>query len=240
MTKEEFILTIGPWNIAIQTRFRELKHRLRAYLGQGQPDHTICISDEEFRQEEEAYRQRTKVCSCPDFFIEGLAIQRKLTALLFEHDTLLFHGSAVAVDGQTYLFIAQSGTGKSTHTALWRQLFGDRAVMVNDDKPFLAISNAGVQVIGSPWNGVHHQGSNITLPLKAICILERGQTNRIQKISFKESLFMLMQQSKCPGNRGQYMALIEKLSQVEFYRMQCNTQIEAAKIAFEAMSGGTV
>ncbi len=59
---------------------------------------------------------------------------RKLAESLLEYGVLLFHGSSVAVDGFGYIFAAQSGTGKSTHARLWRELLGERAVMVNDDK----------------------------------------------------------------------------------------------------------
>ena len=47
------------------------------------------------------------------------------------YDTILFHGSVIAVDGEGYLFTAKSGTGKSTHARLWRETFGDRAVRVS-------------------------------------------------------------------------------------------------------------
>lgn len=48
---------------------------------------------------------------------------------------ILLHSSCVVVDGAAYAFSADSGTGKSTHTALWLKHFGNRAYMLNDDKP---------------------------------------------------------------------------------------------------------
>jgi hypothetical protein len=59
--------------------------------------------------------------------VDGTVIQEKIAGQLLERDTLLLHGSTVAVDGQAYLFTAPCHTGKSTHTRLWRELFGDRA-----------------------------------------------------------------------------------------------------------------
>ena len=59
--------------------------------------------------------------------VDGTVIQEKIAGQLLERDTLLLHGSTVAVDGQAYLFTAPCHTGKSTHTRLWRKLFGDRA-----------------------------------------------------------------------------------------------------------------
>jgi hypothetical protein len=176
-----------------------------------------------------------------DEYLESISLQRKITETLFEYDTLLFHGSVVAVDGQAYLFTAKSGTGKSTHTRFWREIFGDRAIMVNDDKPFLRITQEGVVAYGSPWNGKHGLGNNIHVPLKAICILERGEENRIQPITPQEALPMLMQQSQRPQNRKnllKYMELVDQLSRkTEFYRMSCNMDPQAAVVAYEAMSG---
>ena len=40
----------------------------------------------------------------------------------------VLHSSAIAVDGNAYLFSAHSGTGKSTHTSLWLDHFKDRAL----------------------------------------------------------------------------------------------------------------
>lgn len=175
-----------------------------------------------------------------DAFLELTAVQRKITEELFLFDVLLFHGSVVAVDGTAYLFTAKSGTGKSTHTRLWRELLGTRAVMVNDDKPFLRFTEKGVLAYGSPWNGKHRLGSNIRVPLRSICILERGQKNHIQEISPKYALPMLIQQSSRPMNgalMGKYMELIDLLSSgVRFYRMRCNMELAAAELAFTTMS----
>lgn len=69
-----------------------------------------------------------------DEYLETLALYRKIVERLLEWDTLLFHGSCISVDSKAYLFTAKSGTGKSTHTQLWKKRFGERAVFINDDK----------------------------------------------------------------------------------------------------------
>ena len=176
-----------------------------------------------------------------DAFLELTAVQRKIAEELFRYDTLLFHGSVVAVDGEAYLFTAKSGTGKSTHTRLWRELLGDRAVMVNDDKPFLRLTEQGVLACGSPWNGKHGLGNNLCVPLKAVCILERGEENRIRPVSAKQALTMLVQQSNRPMDRKwlpKYLELLDRLAcSVEFYRLACNMDPRAALVSYQAMSG---
>ena len=175
-----------------------------------------------------------------DAYLETIAVQRKIAEKLFDCDTLLFHGSVIAVDGEAFLFTAKSGTGKSTHTRLWRELLGEKAVMVNDDKPFLEITEREVIVHGSPWNGKHRLGANISVPLKAVCILERGEENKIHRISAQEALAMLLQQSNRPMDRRKmpkYLELLDELSRkTAFYRLECNMDPQAAKIAYETMS----
>ena len=216
------------------------------FISENKAYHSIIITSEDIVFEREKAIREAELEGLPsreysEAYLETIALQRKITEILFDHDTLLFHGSVIAVDGQAYLFTAKSGTGKSTHTRFWREVFGDRAIMVNDDKPFLRITQEGVIAYGSPWNGKHGLGNNIHVPLKAICILERGEENRIQPITPQEALPMLMQQSQRPQNRKnllKYMELVDQLSQkTEFYRMSCNMDPEAAVVAYEAMSG---
>ena len=199
------------------------------------------IAFEREKSEREDRLEGIPVRKFTDAYLETVAVQRKITECLFAYDTLLFHGSVVAVDGEGYLFTAKSGTGKSTHTRLWREMLGDRAVMVNDDKPFLRLTEDAVLACGSPWNGKHGLGRNMSVPLKAVCILERGEENRIQKISAKQVLPMLVQQSNRPMDSRwmlKYLELLDKLaSGVAFYRLACNTDPQAALVSYQAMSG---
>ncbi len=177
-----------------------------------------------------------------DAYLETLAVYRKLAESLIEYDTLLFHGSAVAVDGVCYLFAAKSGTGKSTHVRFWRELLGGRAVMVNDDKPLLAISDKGAIVWGTPWDGKHRLSSNISVPLRAICLLERGEKNSIEPISQKEAWPALWRQSYHPAEPDKLkrtLALVDGLSKhARLYRLNCTPDIQAARMAYEAMRKG--
>lgn len=63
---------------------------------------------------------------------------------------ILLHSSCVVVDGVAYAFSADSGTGKSTHTALWLKHFGNRAYMLNDDKPAIRLVGDRVYACGTP------------------------------------------------------------------------------------------
>jgi len=204
----------------------------------------VAAEDLEFEQKrsaEDDIRCGRNVREISSEYLESLAVYRKIAEVLPERKTLLFHGSALAVDGQGYLFTAKSGTGKSTHAALWRQCFGDRVVMINDDKPLLQVTDEGVYVCGTPWNGKHRLGCNRRVPLKAVCILERAEENRICRISHKEAWPILLQQSyrsERPEGFAQTLKLLDSIRETTaFYRLGCNMEPEAARLAYETLSG---
>lgn len=211
-------------------------------------DFIIGISDTDIEYERRKSEAEDKKEGIPiryftDEYLETLAVYRKIAEQMLSYDTILFHGSVIAVDGCGYLFTAKSGTGKSTHARLWRETFGDRAVMVNDDKPLLRITKEGVIAYGTPWDGKHRLSSNTSVPLKGICILERSAKNHIVRLDSKEQLRsaypMMVQQthkSSNPSSARRTMELIDRLmDDVPIYRLSCNMEPEAAKIAYEGM-----
>ena len=151
----------------------------------------------------------------------------------------MLHGSTVAVDGTAYLFTAACGTGKSTHTRLWREAFGSRAVMVNDDKPFLRLTEDGALACGAPWSGKHGLDENITVPLGGICLLRRGPENRIQPVSEAELLPMLLHQCHCPEGQEAVMETMVRVlaARVPLWQMECTKAPDAAHTAYRAMRG---
>ena len=182
---EAFILEIAGLATYVQPMFFSTREYCRPYLTERQPEFFIEVTAEDLiRQQaaldQEADQEGLRRRKFTDPFLERTVIQEKIAEKLLEKDTLLLHGSTVAVDGQAYLFTAPCGTGKSTHTRLWREQFGGRAVMVNDDKAFLQLRRDGVWVYGSPWTGKHGIGNNISVPLKGICFLQRGTNNKIE------------------------------------------------------------
>ena len=215
------------------------------YLTEEPEEFSVSVSetDIEFEREKSAKEDALEgipVRNFSDAYLETIAVQRKITEKLFEYDTLLFHGSVIAVDGEAFLFTAKSGTGKSTHTRLWREVFGSRAVMINDDKPFLKITEKDIIAFGTPWNGKHRLSQNIAMPLSAICILERGKENHIAEISPKDALMMLFQQSNRPMNKLlmlKYLDLIDNLAKkLRFFRLYCNMEKEAALVSYRGMT----
>ena len=241
----QFKIKIAGSVAAVDSLFDSTPHYLKAYLTEDAPDFSVTVTESDLRFEqaeldkealEEGFRRR----EFTDPFLERAAIQRAFAEFLFDRDILLIHGSTVAVDGRAYLFAAKSGTGKSTHTRLWRQVFGQRAVMINDDKPFLHLTDTGVIAFGSPWSGKHGLDTNICAPLVGICILQRGQENIIRPLSAEEALPRLHKEAYIPMDaekHPKFQTLVEKLArQVPLWHMTCTKDPQTAQVAFDAMS----
>ena len=237
-------MKIAGYPAQVTSLFDSTRDYCRNYLTEEKPEFFIAVTPEDlaFEQkmlDEEAAEEGIRRRRFTEPFLERAAIQRKFAEYLFERNVLLFHGSAVAVDGEGYLFTAKCGTGKSTHTRLWRQVFGQRAVMVNDDKPFLQITEDGVQMHGAPWSGKHGLDTNITVSLKGICILERGTENRIWPVEAGTVMNMLQKQACAPldaSKEADFRKLVKQLSEkTALWKMECNKEEQAAVIAYAVM-----
>ena len=240
------VYRIAEHTIRIKTLYERMHSEAAAFAASGVPDLTVEISQADIDAEREQSARTNEAeglgnPSYSDAYLETLAVYRKIAERLPLSGIVLFHGSAIAVDGEAYLFTAKSGTGKSTHARLWRALLGERAVMINDDKPLIRIAPDGATVFGTPWNGKHRLGINGSAPIRAICLLERGERNRIERIDPRAAYPMLLQQTYRPASLDALKAtltLLDTLMQtVAFYRLSCNMEPEAARVSYEAMKG---
>lgn len=199
----------------------------------------ICITDEDIQYEREHSEDDIKYSKA---YLEYISAYRKFSEKSVDYGVVLCHGSVVEVDGMAYMFTAASGTGKSTHTKLWREYFGDRAIMINDDKPLLRFKEDGVYVYGTPWDGKHHISTNKSAKLAGICLLRQDKENSIRKMEPQESLTMLMNQTYRPRNAEALLKTFdyidELINRVPMYNMGCTISEEAVEVAYKAMSEG--
>ena len=121
------------------------------------------------------------------------------------------------------------------------QYLGERAVIINDDKPLLRIADGIVTAYGTPYNGKHRRGCTLSVPLKAICILERGKENHIEPVGKNAVYPLLVQQVYRPSDADMLvrtLTLLDRMTEnVGLYRLRCNMDIEAAKVAYHGMKG---
>lgn len=173
-----------------------------------------------------------------EYMLMGAQFYEKL--LFFKG--MLLHASAVVVDGKAYLFSAPSGTGKSTHTGLWLEYFGDRAYILNDDKPAIRIADGKCYAYGTPFSGKFDLSRNERVPIQGIAVVERAQTNSIVRLSEREAIYALLNQTVRPQSVELYTKLLDTIqsviTQVPVYKLYCNISVDAVRTAYTQMQKG--
>ena len=207
------------------------------YFGKEQPKFVAVMTEQDILAEQSQTEEKF-----PPAYFESLAVFRKLLDYTLKNcDGIVFHSSAIMVDGNAYLFTAPSGTGKSTHARLWREMLGDRAVMINDDKPIVKYVDGEFYVYGTPWNGKHGLGTNTRAKIKAICKISQAKENTIRRASTAEMLLTIFNQTVRPSKQedmDRLLGLVEKLlTTVDLYCLGCNISREAAELSYKTMSG---
>ena len=170
-----------------------------------------------------------------EYMLTGSAFYTKLTAF----DGILLHSSCIVVDGVAYAFSADSGVGKSTHTKLWLERFGERPYMLNDDKPAIRIIDGTVYACGTPWSGKYDYSTPAVVPLGAICFIKRGEHNSIKKADVKTAIFNIFSQtvrrlSEVSVNRV-FDTLDEMFKKVPVYELECDISREAVEVSYNAL-----
>lgn len=229
------VYNIADLIIGIVSRYPYTKKLCVQYLYDGMqpPDFVVSVSDAEL---EEAIREN------PGYtpgYQESLCIYRNLCKQALAYDTILLHSSVISVDEEAYVFTAPSGTGKSTHARLWKNFFGDRAVMINDDKPLFRFFEEGIFAYGTPWNGKHRIGTNSRAKVRAICFLSQAVENEIHIMKKREAMPVLLNQIYRPDDAGKMVKLLglaeRLLCGVPIYHLACNISEDAVLTAYQAM-----
>ena len=172
---------------------------------------------------------------------ESTLILTKLCHKLLEGcNGFFFHSSSLMLDGEGYVFTAPSGTGKSTHTALWRKHFGEKVTMINDDKPLIRRGSDDFYIYGTPWMGKSNIGNNIKAKVKAVFILKRSEQNSAKKVSISEVFKEIFEATVIPKEKAMMSNLLSLLSdffaKVPIYLLHCNISDEAVLTAYNAVN----
>lgn len=160
---------------------------------------------------------------------------------LLGFDGLMLHASAVALNGKAYLFSGPCGVGKSTHTNLWRSVFGDDVVVFNDDKPALRRLDGHWYAYGTPWCGKDGINVNMKVPLAGICFLKQSDRNEIRQLDAKQALAKVIAQTTYHLRDASKMLLmmtnVERLiTEIPIYELCNRPEREAAELSHRIMS----
>ncbi len=156
-------------------------------------------------------------------------------------DTLEIHSSVTLCDGKGYAFLGKSGTGKSTHSRLWRE-FVPGSELLNDDNPIIRIIDGEVWIFGSPWSGKTPCYRNLGAPLGAVVRISQSPDNKIRRLPLVEAYASMF--SSCsafravPGTADGIHATLSKLvSLVPMYVLDCRPDSEAAILCHSTVCG---
>lgn len=157
-------------------------------------------------------------------------------------DTIAIHTSTITYRGRNVLFLGESGTGKSTHTRLWRENIPG-ATLLNDDSPILRIIDGEAWIYGSPWSGKTPCFKNERYPLAACVRLSQAPENKIRKLRLIEAYAAI--HPSCPPAfaydeylyDGISRTLGQLLQRVPFYHLACLPDAEAAQLSCSTVFG---
>lgn len=232
---QTFIMKMADLNIRVEYRHEQTYDYCKDYIiADAVPDITASVSEAQLEAE------RAASPDASEWYCEALCIYRSIAEQLPALDRAVFHGACISTGGSAYLFTAPSGTGKSTHIALWRKYIGNEVGIVNGDKPILKIGDT-VTAYGTPWAGKESWQRNTSAPLEALCVISRGTSNAVRRLTTDECINTLMSQIYLPkdaGALGSTIGLLGRLIEnVPVYIIECDISEQAVKSSFEALTG---
>lgn len=244
--KKHFDILLAGHIIRVNHIYDEIRNFCKDYIVENkEPDFSVTVNKDLLKNERatsalQQAKDGLEPIEYSDNILEITAVHRLIASKISEYGITVFHGCAVAVDGEVYLFTAKSGTGKTTHSKLWLKNIPNSYIL-NGDKPMLEVEGNKTIVYGTPWMGKENFGKNETAILKAICILERAKDNSIEEIAISEALPYLIPQTFFDNNSFlaknlRFFSDLEKTNSVSFYRLKCNMNDEAAIISYNKMS----
>lgn len=158
------------------------------------------------------------------------------------HDAVAIHTSAIVYRDRAVLFLGESGTGKSTHTRLWRENI-EGATLLNDDSPVVRIIDGQPYVYGSPWSGKTPCYKPERYPLAACVRLSQAPYNKIEKLNIPRAYAAL--HPSCPPDFAYDETLYDSisrvlnalLSRVPVYHLACLPNADAARLSCQTIFG---
>lgn len=153
---------------------------------------------------------------------------------------LLVHASTIMKGDYGYPFIAESGTGKSTHTSLWLRFIDDCSLM-NDDNPVIRIEDGTPYIYGSPWSGKTPCYRNVRALLGAVTRIERAPKNSIERLPVVKAFASVLPScSTMMWDKSIYDHVCNAVTRIiettPVYTLHCLPDAEAAQICHQTIA----
>ena len=202
-------------------------------------------TEEAFYLWHNAQEKEVKMCGNWSVRLYRFAMWVGLGLMVAPTCTVAVHSSCIVYKDKAVLFLGESGTGKSTHTRLWRENI-EGAFLLNDDSPFLRVEEGKVWVYGSPWSGKTPCYKQERYELKGCIRLSQAPYNRIQKLQVLQAYGAI--HPSCPPefayDNGLYnhisLFINHLLTSVPFYHLACLPDAAAAHMSCMTLFGSEV
>ena len=156
------------------------------------------------------------------------------------YDTVAIHSSCIVYRDKAVLFLGESGTGKSTHTRLWREHI-EGTFLLNDDSPFLRVEEGKVWAYGSPWSGKTPCYKQERYELVGCVRLSQAPYNEIKKLSVLQAYGAI--HPSCPPEFAYDASLYDPISNfigqllatVPLYHLACLPDKSASELSFSTI-----
>lgn len=171
------------------------------------------------------------------FQLAGIAFRNRVIGM----DSITVHSSSFSIDGRGVIVSAPSGTGKSTHTRLWKERYNERVMLINDDRPLIRFLNGAPMLCGTPWSGSTDIYMDTKVPLSSIIMLERATENSIERLDTCSALQMLIPRCFLPYFDENLMNIAMKVvgklvDAVPVYLLRCRPDYEAVELVHKCVS----
>ena len=224
----------------IHTNFNAFENQARDYLYTGDEPAQIKLAiREEYIREKAIKNKHLTLGEIESVFLADIFNKR-----ILKFNAIFIHSSAIVYKGKAYLFSADSGVGKSTHTRLWIQKFGRENVMIiNDDKPVVRYIDNDWYAYGTPFDGGSGINKNIRASLGGIVFIERAEENSIINLNKNEVFTRLYKGTIKFSLDSEYAGYMlntagKLIEENPFYLLRCNTDIQAAEICEKFLTDG--
>lgn len=153
---------------------------------------------------------------------------------------IAIHSSVIVKDDEGVLCLGESGTGKSTHTRLWRENI-EGAKLLNDDSPIIRMIDGKCIVFGSPWSGKTHCYVNKCVPVRALMRLSQAPYNKICRLPAIAAIGAVL--PSCPPAFAYDNALQDHIcntvsdiiSCTPIYHLECLPDAAAAELSYSTI-----
>ena len=153
---------------------------------------------------------------------------------------IAIHSSVLVKDGGAVLCLGESGTGKSTHTRLWREHI-EGTTLLNDDSPIIRLVDGVPTAFGSPWSGKTPRYRNLSFPIRGLLRLSPAPYNKIHRLSVLNAIGALL--PSCPPafayddslQDSICDTLSDMISHVPVYHLECLPDAAAAELSYNTI-----